>query len=67
MNLNKDFYNSLPEFICEALDELIERYGEESWFAQAWNEYREYVLGVEDIFDIKMPGYTFNKYINGDK
>jgi len=67
MNLNKDFYNRLPGFVCEILEELIEKHGEKSWFEQAWNEYREYVSSVEDIFELKMPGYIFNKYVNGDK
>lgn len=61
--LNKDFYNKLPGFVCEALDDLIEQYETESWFNTAWEEYRKYVLDTEDIFDIRMPGFIFNKYI----
>ncbi len=61
--LNKDFYDKLPGFVCEALDDLIEQYEAESWFDTAWEEYRKYVLGIEDIFDIRMPGFIFNKYI----
>ena len=64
--LNKDFYNRLPGFVCEVLDELSEKYGNKPWLEQAWNEYREYILSVEDIFDLKMPGYIFNKYISGE-
>ena len=62
--LNKDFYDRLPSFVCEKLDDFyIEKYEKEPWFEQAWEEYRTYVLGVDDIFDIKMPGFVFNKYI----
>ena len=65
--LNKDFYNRLPGFVCEILDGFIEKYSEELWFEQAWNEYRDYVLSVEDIFDLKMPGYIFNKYVKAEE
>ena len=65
--LNKDFYNRLHGFVCEILDGFIEKYREELWFEQAWNEYRDYVLSVEDIFDLKMPGYIFNKYVKAEE
>ena len=30
--LNKDFYNKLPGFVCEILDEFIEKYCEKARF-----------------------------------
>jgi len=67
VQLNKDFYDRLPGFACEVMENIIEKYGNEPWFEQAWNEYREYVLSVEDIFDLKMPGYIFNKYVKAEE
>ena len=61
--MNKDFYNKLPGFVCESLDNIIDKYKNEPWFEEAWEEYRKYVFDTEDIFDLKMPGFVFNKYI----
>lgn len=60
--INKDFYNNLPGMVCIMLDELIEKYGKEEWFEKAWEEYRQHILN-SDMDDMKMPGYTFKKYI----
>ena len=59
--MNKDFYNKLPGMVCFILDELIEKYENEEWFENAWNEYREHIL-KSDMDDMKMPGAIFNKY-----
>jgi hypothetical protein len=32
LKLDKGHYDLLPGFVCELLDELIEKYGEEPWF-----------------------------------
>lgn len=64
--MNKDFYNELPGMVCVILDELIEKYGKENWFNKAWEEYRQHVKN-SSMDDVKMPGFVFNKYINGDK
>ena len=60
--MNKDFYNELPGMVCLILDELIEKYKNEEWFENAWNEYREHIL-KSDMDDMKMPGAIFNKYL----
>ncbi len=64
--MNKDFYVDLPGMVCVILDELIEKYGKENWFNKAWEEYRQHVKN-SSMDDVKMPGFVFNKYINGDK
>ena len=60
--MNKDFYNKLPGLVCFILDELIEKYENEEWFENAWNEYREHIL-KSNMNDMKMPGAIFNKYL----
>ena len=60
--MNKDFYNELPGMVCLILDELIEKYKNEEWFENAWNEYREHIL-KSNMDDMKMPGAIFNKYL----
>ena len=42
--IEKDFYNDLPGFVCESLDSIIKKYGDQPWFLEAWNEYRNHVL-----------------------
>ena len=37
--IEKDFYNDLPGFVCESLDSIIKKYGDQPWFLEAWNEY----------------------------
>lgn len=64
--MNKDFYNELPGMVCVILDDLIEIYGKEKWFNKAWEEYRQHVKN-SSMDDVKMPGFIFNKYIDGDK
>ena len=61
--MNKDFYDNLPGMVCFILDELIEKYGKEKWFKNAWEEYRKHIL-LSSMDDMKMPGYVFNKYID---
>lgn len=61
--LNKDFYNNLPGMVCIMLDDLIKKYGKEDWFGNAWEEYRRHILNCESIYDQKMPGYVFNRYV----
>jgi len=64
--LNKDFYDNLPGCVCEILEEIIGIHSKEKWFEKAWEEYRQHVL-TNDMDNMKMPGYVFNKYINKDK
>lgn len=60
--LNKDFYDDLPGSVCVIMDNLVQKYGEEKWFVEAWMEYRNHVL-KSDISSVRMPGFIFNKYI----
>src|SRR5574344_3042160 len=60
--LNKDFYKDLPGMVCEILDDLIQKYGDQKWFIEAWNEYRTHVNSSR-MDSMKMPGHIFNKYI----
>ena len=60
--MKKDFYNKLPGLVCFILDELIEKYENEEWFENAWNEYREHIL-KSDMDDMKMLGAIFGKYL----
>ena len=60
--MNKDFYNKLPGMVCFILDELIEKYENEEWFENAWNEYREHIL-KSNMNDMKMPGAIFGKFL----
>ncbi len=62
--MNKDFYDRLPGFVCMDLDEIIERYKEEEWFEQAWEEYRQHILN-SNMDDMKIPNYVFGKYVEG--
>ena len=59
--IEKDFYNDLPGFVCESLDRIIRKYGDQPWFLKAWNEYRRHVL-ESNMDDMKMPGFIFKKY-----
>lgn len=61
--MNKDFYDDLPGGICIILDNLITKYSKEEWFEGAWEEYRQHILNCESIFDQKMPGHVFARYI----
>lgn len=61
--LNKDFYEELPSFVCELMEKLIQKYGNEEWFIKAWNEYRDHVKD-SNMDTMRMPGYVFKKYIN---
>lgn len=65
INLNKDFYDKLPSFACEHLDNLISEHGEEDWFEDAWNKYRNHILN-SDMEHMKMPGsfFDFNKHLD---
>ena len=33
--IEKDFYSDLPGFICESLDGIIRKYGDQPWFLEA--------------------------------
>jgi hypothetical protein len=62
--MNKDFFSRLPSMVCESLDGYwIKNYGAEPWFEEAWEEYRQYILNTEDIMEMRMPGFVFNKYL----
>ena len=61
--IEKDFYNDLPGFVCESLDSIIKKYGDQPWFLEAWNEYRNHVL-ESSMDDVRMPGFVFKKYID---
>ena len=63
IKIEKDFYDNLPGGICIILDNFIEKYSKEDWFEKAWEEYREHILNCESIYDQKMPGYVFSRYI----
>lgn len=61
--LNKDFYEDLPSMVCEQLDDnFIPKYGKESWFEKAWEEYRQHVKD-STMDTTKMPAFVFQKYI----
>ena len=62
--INKDFYDKLPGFICETLENLINQYSQEEWFEKVWEEYRQHIL-TSNMDNMKMPGYVFNKYVGG--
>ncbi len=61
--IEKDFYSDLPGFICESLDGIIRKYGDQPWFLEAWNKYRAHVLET-NIDDVRTPGFIFKTYIN---
>ena len=60
--INKDFYDYMPGFACEMLDDIILEYEYEEWFEQAWEEYRQHILSVDPL-EQRMPGFVFGKYI----
>lgn len=64
--IKKDFYDDLPGIVCELLDDIILQYEDEEWFDKAWEEYRQHIFSAHPD-DQRMPGYVFNKYIEGDK
>lgn len=64
VKLNKDFYNDLPSMICEQLDDVfIPKYGKETWFDEAWEEYRQHIKTTK-MDEMKMPMFIFKKFIN---
>lgn len=62
MTLKKDHYDKLPSMACEILERIKDKYGENHWFEEAWNEYRAYVLKTPAM-KLRMPGYVFKKYV----
>lgn len=62
--LNKDFYEKLPSSIPQILDNIIEKYKDNEWFEQLFNEYRAHVL-ESNINEIRLPGIVFNKFFKG--
>lgn len=60
--LNKDFYGRLPGYACSILEALINKYGKEPWFKEAWEKYREHVNNASKE-EVKMPGFIFNRYL----
>lgn len=62
-SLKKDFYNKLPAYLCNILDNVAEKYNNTTWLSEAWEKYRNHVIeSAED--DIKMYGFIFNDYTN---
>lgn len=59
--LDKDFYDKVNDSIKASLESLIDTFGNEDWFPEAWNRYREYVLSTTS--SINPPSYTFNLYV----
>lgn len=60
-DLKKDFYNKLPSYLCNILDNVSEKYNNTEWLGEAWEKYRNHVIeSAED--DIKMYGFIFNEY-----
>lgn len=60
--MDKKFYIYLPTSYCKQLDSLIEKYSNESWFKDAWNEYKFYVKMAKGTLNLKSPSYVFDKY-----
>lgn len=65
-DINKDFYICLPGYVCGLLDTYIRKYGEEEWFEEAWEKYRQHIK-TSSMDDMRMPGYVFIDYIRGEK
>ena len=61
--LDKSFYSDLPKSVCETLDDLVLKHGDQDWFINAWYEYKNYVEST-DIDLVEGPGVIFNKYTN---
>ena len=60
-DLKKDFYNKLPTYLCNILDNVAEKYNNTEWLDEAWEKYRNHVIeSAQD--DIKMYGFIFNEY-----
>lgn len=59
--LNKDFLDDLPGLAIDVLIKLFDKFGQEPWFEQAWEEYRQHIL-TSKMDEMKMPGFVFNKY-----
>lgn len=63
--IKRDFYDSLPRAVCDALDNIVWRWKRYPWFEKAWNDYRSHVLEAEQKgTKIKTPGFIFSKYID---
>lgn len=62
VEVNKDFYEKLPNAVPQLLDNIIEKYQDREWFEEAWNDYRSHVLESQ-LSDVRMPGVSFKKYI----
>lgn len=61
-NLNKDFYDKLPNGVSVVLDHLIDKYQDKEWFEQAFSQYREHVVN-SSVEDLRMPGVTFAEFV----
>ena len=61
--MEKDFYDRLPSFVCEELDMIENKYKNKTWFDEVWEKYRKHVMS-NTRYNMKMPGYVFNKYID---
>jgi len=61
--MNKDFYDELPGFVCDKLEALVEKYGDEPWIEEAFEKYRQHVLTTE-MDDVRIPGFIFKEYID---
>lgn len=38
--LDKDFYKIIPGYLRNEMEKNIQRFGNEDWFEEAWNEYK---------------------------
>lgn len=61
--MEKDFYRELPGFVCDVLEQFIDKYGKEIWFQDAWEDYRKHVK-TTSMDEVRMPAYVFSKYIS---
>jgi len=45
-NLNKDFYAYIPHWMETKLEKIIEKYQNEPWFEEHWNDFRAMCLAL---------------------
>lgn len=63
--IDKDFYEKLPTWYPETMENLDKDFYGRPWFEEAWKKYRDHVMNSETK-NIRAPGYIFNSYIKKD-
>lgn len=63
--VKRDFYDDVPQTICNVLDNIYWRWKKYDWFEEAWNKYRDKVIDAKTRgVTVEPPSSVFNPYID---